>query len=83
MPSSCADTSKPTRPGYSQYKVLAISEGALGTLFLGRSSIPLQQMEAALNREGTKGWQVVFQVVEQRRFCLFWERESIIITLGR
>ncbi|MEA5286056.1 DUF4177 domain-containing protein, partial [Vibrio parahaemolyticus] len=27
--------------------------------------------------------QVVFQVVEQKRFMLFWKREAVIITLGR
>lgn len=73
----------PPSGAHAQYKVIAISEGALGTIFLGRASIPLQQMETALNREVANGWQVVFQVVEQRRFCIFWKRESIIITFGR
>lgn len=73
----------PTSNGHTQYKVIAVCEGALGTVFLGRSSIPLQQMENTLNREVAKGWQVVFQVVEQRRFFLFWKREAVIITLGR
>jgi hypothetical protein len=29
------------------------------------------------------GWQVVFQVVEARRFLLLWRREAVIITLGK
>lgn len=86
-PSRSSATSRAAAPppsgSHTQYKVIALSEGALGTIFLGRSSIPTQKMEAALNREVANGWQVVFQVVEQRRFCIFWKRESIIITLGR
>ncbi len=80
--SSSAETSSHSN-GHTQYKMIAICEGALGTIFLGRSSIPLQQMETTLNREASNGWKVVFQVVEHRRLCLFWTREAIIITLGR
>ena len=68
---------------YKQYKVLHIVEGALGTIFLGASGIPVQKMEAALNEEAAQGWQVVFQVIEQKRMLLFWKREAIIVTLGR
>jgi len=40
-------------------------------------------MEAELNRLAADGWQVVFQVVEQKRFWIFWKREAVIMTLGR
>jgi hypothetical protein len=40
-------------------------------------------MEQALNKEAAEGWQVVFQVVEERRMLLFWKREAVVITLGR
>jgi hypothetical protein len=40
-------------------------------------------METALNKEVAEGWQVVFQIVEQKRLLLFWKREAVIITLGR
>ena len=33
--------------------------------------------------EAAEGWQIVFQVIEQKRFWLFWTRETIILTLGR
>lgn len=68
---------------YREYKVLAVSEGALGTLFLGASGFPLKRLESVLNEEAADGWQLVFQVVEQRRFWLFWRRETVIITLGK
>ena len=53
---------------YKEYKVIAVAEGAIGTLFLGASGFPLQKLEAVLNDEAGAGWQLVFQVVENRRF---------------
>ncbi|OLF42120.1 DUF4177 domain-containing protein, partial [Vibrio parahaemolyticus] len=52
-------------------------------ILLGASGLPVQKMEAELNKYAQDGWQVVFQVVEQKRFMLFWKREAVIITLGR
>ena len=68
---------------YKEYKVLSVVEGGLGTIFLGASGIPVKKMEAALNEVAADGWEVVFQVIEQKRFLLFWKREAVIITLGR
>lgn len=68
---------------YKEYKIINVVEGGLGTVFLGASGIPIKKMEVTLNQEAAEGWQVVFQVVEQKRFLLFWKRESIVITLGR
>ncbi|MDZ7667661.1 MAG: DUF4177 domain-containing protein [Desulfotignum sp.] len=68
---------------YKEYKVLYIVEGGLGTIFLGASGLPIKKMEMALNKEAADGWAVVFQVIEQKRFLLFWKREAVIITLGR
>ena len=68
---------------YKEYKVIAVAEGALGTVFLGASGFPLKKLESVLNDEASDGWQLVFQVVENRRFWLFWSRETVIITLGR
>lgn len=68
---------------YKSYKVLHIMEGGCGTIFLGSSGVPIQKMEAALNKHASDGWEVVFQVVEQKRFLLFWKREAVIITLGK
>ncbi len=68
---------------YQEYKVMSIAEGALGTLFLGASGMPLKKLEATLNKEAQDGWQMVFQVIEQKRFWLFWTRETVILTLGR
>lgn len=68
---------------FKEYKMIHVVEGALGTLFLGASGLPIQKMEAALNEAAQDGWQVVFQVVEQKRFMLFWKREAVLITLGR
>ena len=62
---------------------MIVAEGAIGTLFLGASGMPLKRLESVLNEEAADGWQLVFQVIEKRRFWLFWSRESVIITLGR
>ena len=68
---------------YNQYKMIHIAEGGCGTILLGASGLPLKKIEATLNEEAAKGWQVVFQVVEQKRFLLFWTREAMVVTLGR
>jgi len=68
---------------FKEYKVLHIVEGGLGTIFLGASGIPIKKMEIALNKEAAAGWSLVFQVIEQKRFLLFWKREAVILTLGR
>jgi hypothetical protein len=68
---------------YTKYKVIAVAEGAIGTIFLGASGFPLQRLEEVLNEEAEDGWQLVFQVVEKRRMMLFWSRETVVITLGR
>lgn len=68
---------------YKEYKVIKVSEGGCSTIFLGASKIPVKKMEEELNELATRGWQVVFQVIEDKRFLLFWTRESVIITLGK
>ncbi|MGL1956154.1 MAG: DUF4177 domain-containing protein [Colwellia sp.] len=68
---------------YNEYKVIYVTEGGCGTLLLGSSGLPLKRLEATLNAEAADGWQLVFQVIEQKRFWLFWSREAVIITLGR
>ena len=68
---------------FKEYKVVHVVEGGLGTIFLGASGIPVKKMETALNKEAAEGWTMVFQIVEQKRFLLFWKREAVIITLGR
>ena len=68
---------------YSEYKVIHIAEGGCGTILLGASGLPLKKIEAVLNEHAAEGWQVVFQVLENKRFWLFWSREAAIVTLGR
>jgi len=68
---------------FKEYKVLHITEGGFGTIFLGASGIPIKKMEIALNKEAADGWTLAFQVVEQKRFLLFWKREAVIVTFGR
>ena len=66
-----------------EYKVIYVVEGGCGTLILGSSGIPVKKMETELNKLSSSGWKVVFQVIEQKRFFLFWKREAVVITLGR
>lgn len=68
---------------YDEFKVLHIVEGGCGTLLLGASGLPIKKIESTLNEEAANGWQVVFQVIEKKRFLLFWSREALLVTLGR
>jgi len=68
---------------FSEYKVIYVAEGGCGTIFFGASGLPLKKIEVELNSHASQGWQHVFQVIEKKRFWLFWEREAAIITLGR
>ncbi len=68
---------------YTEYKVINVVEGGIGTILLGASGIPIKKMQNVLNAQVEGGWQVVFQVVEKKRFLLFWKREAIIITFGK
>lgn len=68
---------------YKEYKVVHIVEGGCGTILLGASGIPIKKMEVTLNELAAEGWQIVFQVIERKRFMLFWNREAVIVTLGR
>jgi len=68
---------------YTEYKVIYVVEGGCGTIILGSSGIPVKKMETELNILASSGWKVVFQVIEQKRFFLFWKREAVVITLGR
>ena len=68
---------------YSQYKVIEVSEGGCSTLIFGGAKLPLNKIEDKLNQHASEGWNVVFQVVEQKRFLLLLTRESIVITFGK
>lgn len=68
---------------FSEYKIVIVSEGGCGTLLLGSSGLPVRKLEATLNEHAADGWQLAFQVIEHKRFWLFWTRETVILTLGR
>ncbi|MFC3852273.1 DUF4177 domain-containing protein [Salinispirillum marinum] len=68
---------------FREYKVVHIAEGGCGTILLGASGLPMKKIEVELNQLAAQGWQVVFQVIEHKRFWLFWSREAMIVTLGR
>ena len=68
---------------YDEYKVVEVMEGGCGTVLLGSSKIPRAKLESTLNDQASEGWELLFQIVEARRFLLLWTRESVILTLGR
>jgi hypothetical protein len=45
--------------------------------------MPVKKMEKVLNEYGDEGWNLEFQLIEQKRMLLFWKRESVVITLSR
>jgi hypothetical protein len=42
-----------------------------------------KKIESQINNLAAEGWQMVFMVIEQKRFWLFWSREAAIVTFGR
>ena len=68
---------------YSEYKLVHITEGGCGTILLGSSGLPIKKIESQINNLAAEGWQMVFMVIEQKRFWLFWSREAAIVTFGR
>lgn len=68
---------------YSQYKVEVIEESGLSTLLLGSAKLPISKIQKVFNENARAGWQVVFQLVERRRFLLFWSREAMVVTFGK
>jgi hypothetical protein len=79
-----SDTAIP--PGGSpprEFRVEVVTEGALGTIFLGASKLPIERMERVMNDYGAAGWEVTFMLVERKRFMAFWQREAAIITFSR
>lgn len=65
------------------FKVDLVQEGAVGTLLVGASSLPMKRLAEVLNRNGAEGWEFEFMVIEKRRLLLFWTREAVIITMSR
>ena len=39
---------------YKEYKVLHVTEGGIGTIFLGASGIPIKRLEMTLNKEARR-----------------------------
>jgi hypothetical protein len=66
-----------------EYKVEIIKEGAIGTILLGSSKLPLKKMTQVMNEYGENGWEVNFQLIEKHRLLFLWSREAIIITFSR
>ncbi len=65
------------------YKIETVSESGLSTILLNSGKIPEKKVETLLNTLSQQGWEMVFMVVEKRRFLLLWERETVIITFAK
>lgn len=66
-----------------QYQIEYYCEGAIGTIFLGASSLPIERMQSAMNARSAQGWDVHFVVTEQRRMFLFWKRETAVVIYSK
>lgn len=67
----------------AQYKMIEVSESGLSVIFLGASTLPLQKAEMAINKMAAQGWTMAFQVMEKKRFMLFWMVDRLIITFSK
>ncbi len=66
-----------------EYKIEVLKEGALSSMLLGSSKLPIKKMEEVINAYGAEGWQVSVQLVETHRLFLLWTREAAVITFVR
>lgn len=74
----------PAAPGrYSEYKVIKVSDTFFMAIVLGMSYVPADKIHQAIAEEVKRGWQVVCQVMEERRFLCIFRRKALIITFGR
>lgn len=67
----------------AQYKVVEVAESGLSVIFLGASSLPLEKVQMELNKMAAQGWSLAFQVMEKKRFMLFWNIDRIILTFHK
>ncbi len=72
-----------TQSHFTEYKVIVVCESGCSTLLVGAAALPTDILQERLNQEAKNGWQCVFQIVERRRFLLFWTREAVVCTLAR
>ena len=68
---------------YSEYKVELIQDGGCSTFLFGSGNIPVDKVQKVINNYAKDGWTMVFQVIESRRFLLFWTRQAVLITFAR
>lgn len=67
----------------AKYKVVEVAESGMSVIFLGASSLPLQKVELELNRMSSQGWSLAFQVMEKKRFLLFWNIDRMVLTFQK
>lgn len=68
---------------FKEYKVIRITESGCSAMLWGAATLPIEKINNRLNEEAKDGWQVVFQLIEKKRTALLWEREAMVMTLGR
>lgn len=67
----------------AKYKVVEVAESGVSVIFLGASSLPLQKVEMELNKMSAQGWSLAFQVMEKKRFLLFWNIDRMVLTFQK
>ena len=66
-----------------EYKVVRMTEGLMGKIFLGESSINPQKLEATLNQAGSSGYNLVFMYHEKVRKYIFFRVEAATMVFGK
>jgi len=79
--SGMAPATPPER--YAEYKVVKVSDTFFMAIILGMSYVPSDRIHQVMAEEVKRGWQVVCQVMEERRFLHLFRRKALIITFGR
>ena len=76
-------TKKEKDMSQKEYKIEIVEEGGCATFLLGSARFPKKKFEKICNNMAADGWEVVFQVMESRRFLLFFNKEACIVTFAR
>ena len=66
-----------------EYKVIDVSDGAIGSFLLGEGRIETTTLEVYINAMASDGWKMIFMTNVMQRQLVISDRETIMITFER